>query len=120
MTAIFNSLLAGAGNWSQFFSKSGATLTTKVQGTWKFTLTIHAYSSSRCGCGVFSSSGSELASNFARCGGSFVSCTCTTVVRLDAGATRVFAEYNDNTDAKKCVGSNLESLIVEYLGPDPS
>ena len=120
MTSIFTYLNAGADNWSQFFSKSGATLTTKVQGTWKFTLTILVYSSARCGCGVFSSSGNELSSNFARCGGSQASCTCTTVMRLDAGATRVFREYNDNTDAKKYASSNLESLIVEYLGPDPS
>ena len=120
MTNIFAHLDAGASNWSTFFSKSGAKLTTKVQGTWKFTLVLHAYTTLRIGCGVFDTSGSELISSFARCGGSQASCPCTALMRGAAGTTWKFREYNDNTDAKKIAQSNLTYLIVEYLGPDPS
>lgn len=121
MTDIFTYLNAGASNWPTFFSKSGATLTTKVQGTWKFTLVLCADTSTRIGCGVFDTSDNELQSTFAQArSSSYTSCTCVAVMRGNAGTTWKFREYNDNTDATKICYSNLEYLIVEYLGPDPS
>lgn len=121
MSAIFTYLNAGASNWSTFFSKSGATITTKVQGTWKFTLVLCVYTSSRFGCGVFSTSNGELQSTFAQArSGSYTSCTCTAVMRGAAGTSWKFREYNDNADGTKLCQSNTEYLIVEYLGPDPS
>ena len=118
-SSIFSHLDAGASNWSTFFSKSGAKLTTKVQGTWRFTQVLHGYSATRLGCGVFNGS-TEVQSSFVYSNGAHISCTNTALVRGDAGTTWTFKEYRDATTAAKYLASNLTYLIVEYLGPDPS
>lgn len=117
MTGLFTYLNYGANNWSQFFSKSGATLTTKVQGGWKFTLVTCVASSTRFGCGIFNTSGSELESAFAQSrSSSYTTCTCTAFLSGDVGSKWKFCEYNDNTDAVKLTQLNTEYIIVEYLG----
>ena len=120
MTSIFAYLNAGADNWPQFFSKSGATLTTKVQGTWKFTQVLHGYATSgRIGVAVFAGS-SEVQSAFTAPNGSNITVTNTALHRAAAGTTWTFKEFCESTAAKKSRASNLTYLIVEYLGPDPS
>ena len=118
--STFNSLLAGADNWSQFFSKSGATLTTKVQGTWKFTQVLHGYATSgRIGASVFAGS-SEVQSAFCLSNGNTVTVTNTALHHAAAGTTWTFKEFCESTAARKRLESYLTYLIVEYLGPDPS
>lgn len=117
MDGILATLSHGANNWSTFFSKSGATITTKVGGVWKFTLVTTAATQSRFGCGVFDTSNNELQSAFMQNrSNSYSTCTCIALLSGAAGSTWKFREYNDNTDATKLSDTTHEYIIIEHWG----
>lgn len=116
-TSSLSHLDAGPTNWSTYFSKTVSSITTKVQGSWRFVDTLHANGKgARIGCGVWLS-GKEDCTNFTW--GSTVSVTVVSesIYTLNKGTTVTFREYAEGSEMSKALSKSLTNIQIEYLGP---